>query len=230
MKKAFTLLEFTFSCVIFALLFVLISKTLKENYHFNLKILENHQMLLDLNQALLNTEKILSKCLKMQISPNALTCFLRDEENILDLDNNYKAYLINSTLILDNNVSLYSPKSQFLKILQNRKDLFRDDEKRLYVLVQDEIKTLQILSDKNVKADFIGIFTPLEARLDLILKNTKIEYELRPKFHNDSLKQSGILAQNISVFEFQNRAGNLILKICMQKGTFNQCLQKRLYL
>ena len=196
MKKAFTLLEFTFSCVIFALLFVLISKTLKENYHFNLKISESHQMLLDLNQALLN----------------------------------YKAYLINSTLILDNNTSLYSPKSQFLKILQNRKDLFKDDEKRLYVLVQDEIKTLQILSNKNVKADFVGIFIPLEARLDLILKNTKIEYELRPKFHNDSLKQSGILAQNVSVFEFQNRAGNLILKICMQKGTFNQCLQKRLYL
>ena len=124
MKKAFTLLEFTFSCVIFALLFVLISKTLKENYHFNLKISESHQMLLDLNQALLNTEKILSKCLKMQISPNALTCLLRDEENILDLDSNYKAYLINSTLILDNNTSLYSPKSQFLKILQNRKIFF----------------------------------------------------------------------------------------------------------
>ncbi len=230
MKKAFTLLELTLSCVIFALLLTLVSKTLKESHYFNLRALKNQQMLSDLNVALLQTEKILSNCLKIQISSKSSTCLLRDDENILDLDSYNRAYLMNSTLILDNNTSLYSPKSRFLKILQNRKDLYKDNEKKLYVLVQNELKSLKILNNEELKADFVGTFLPLEAKLDLILKDKKLLYELRPKIENDSLKQSGVLAYDVSVFELHNKAGDFILKLCMQKENLELCLQKRLYL
>lgn len=229
MKKAFTLLELTLSCVIFTLLLVLVSKSLKESHHLNQKTLETHQIFLDLNAALLSVEKIFSKCLKVQLSSNALTCLLRDDENILDLDDENKAYIINSGLILENNTSLYSPKSQFLKLLQNRKALFNDDEQKLYVLAQDEVKILQILDDEKVKTDFSGVFLPLEARLDLSLKNGEILYELKPKFQSDLLGQSAVLAHNVSVFEIQQKNKTFILKICMQKEDLNQCLQKRLY-
>lgn len=230
MKRAFTLLELTLSCVIFAILLVLVSRVLKESYHLNTKALESHQMLLDLNSALLNVEKILSKCLKTRMSPNTLTCLLRDDENILGLDNDNNPYLINSTLVLDKNASFYSPKSQFLKVLQNRKDLFGDNEKILYVLVQDEVKNLEILDNQNLKADFVGVFLPLEAKLDLMLKDGKIIYELRPRFKDDLLKQSAIIAHDVSVFEFQEKAGDFVLEICMQKRDSAQCLRKRLYL
>lgn len=229
MKRAFTLLELTLSCVIFAILFALVGKILKESHHLNTKALENHQMLLDLNSVLLSVEKILSKCLKVRVSPNAVTCLLRDDENILGLDDDSNPYLINSTLILDKNTSFYSPKSQFLKILQNRKDLFADNAKRLHVLVQDKVKSLEILDNENVRAEFLGVFIPLEARLDLILQDEKIVYELRPRFENDLLKQSTIIAHDVNVFELQREIGHFILKICIQKKDLSQCLQKRLY-
>ncbi len=228
MKKAFTLLELTISCVIFASLLVLVSKSLKESYRLNFKALENAQVLLELNSALLQTQNLLSKCLQIQSSQGYVSCFLRDDENILDLNDKNEAYLLNSTLILENNTSLYAPKSHFLELLQRRKILFKDEEKRLFVWTKDGLKTLQILSDERVNADFSGVFLPLKARLDLRLKDSKLLYDLKPKFQNDALKQSGVLAQDISIFELQKRSGVFFLKLCMQKENANHCLQKRL--
>ncbi|EAH6026447.1 prepilin-type N-terminal cleavage/methylation domain-containing protein, partial [Campylobacter upsaliensis] len=65
MKKAFSLLELTIALVIFSIIFMLISKPLREFYLLHLKSLEQNEVILKLNQTLLNLENILLKCVNL---------------------------------------------------------------------------------------------------------------------------------------------------------------------
>ncbi|EEO7742182.1 prepilin-type N-terminal cleavage/methylation domain-containing protein, partial [Campylobacter upsaliensis] len=68
MKKAFSLLELTIALVIFSIIFMLISKPLREFYLLHLKSLEQNEVILKLNQTLLNLENILLKCVNLEFT------------------------------------------------------------------------------------------------------------------------------------------------------------------
>ncbi|HEF3559930.1 TPA: prepilin-type N-terminal cleavage/methylation domain-containing protein, partial [Campylobacter upsaliensis] len=81
MKKAFGLLELTIALVIFSIIFMLISKPLREFYLLHLKSLEQNEVILKLNQTLLNLENILSKCVNLEFTNDKFSCFLKDDES-----------------------------------------------------------------------------------------------------------------------------------------------------
>ncbi|EGK8068764.1 prepilin-type N-terminal cleavage/methylation domain-containing protein, partial [Campylobacter upsaliensis] len=98
MKKAFSLLELTIALVIFSIIFMLISKPLREFYLLHLKSLEQNEVILKLNQTLLNLENILLKCVNLEFTSRNFSCFLKDDESIFVLENG-KLKLVNSMLI-----------------------------------------------------------------------------------------------------------------------------------
>ncbi|MCA5589825.1 prepilin-type N-terminal cleavage/methylation domain-containing protein [Campylobacter upsaliensis] len=75
MKKAFSLLELTIALVIFSIIFMLISKPLREFYLLHLKSLEQNEVILKLNQTLLNLENILLKCVNLEFTSRNFSVF-----------------------------------------------------------------------------------------------------------------------------------------------------------
>lgn len=153
-------------------------------------------------------------------SQNTLKCLLKDE--LISLKDN-KLYLINSALILENNHTLYSPHSDFKTQLQNRKDLYNDNEHISYAYKINKIEKISIL-ENGISANFTGSFIPLQAQLVIKLQNEELIYEIKPKF-NEQLNQQGLISKNISSFNLQNNK----LKICLKRQT-KHCLEKRILL
>ncbi|EAI3268138.1 hypothetical protein E3F28_02455, partial [Campylobacter jejuni] len=151
---------------------------------------------------------------------NTLKCLLKDE--LISLKDN-KLYLINSALILENNHTLYSPHSDFKTQLQNRKDLYNDNEHIGYAYKINKIEKISIL-ENGISANFTGSFIPLQAQLVIKLQNEELIYEIKPKF-NEQLNQQGLISKNISSFNLQNNK----LKICLKRQT-KHCLEKRILL
>lgn len=121
MSKAFTLFELIISLILFTFITNLLSKPLMDFYHLNFTALHTNNLHLNL----LKIEKLIQNCINFTFSQNTLKCFLKDK--LISLKDN-KLYLINSALILENNHTLYSPHSNFKTQLQNRKDLYNDNE------------------------------------------------------------------------------------------------------
>lgn len=224
MKKAFSLFEFVIALVIFSTISMLIAKPLREFYLLHLKSLEQNEVILNLNQALLNLENILSKCVNIQITNKSFSCFLKDDESLFMLENK-KLKLTNSMLILENNASFYSPKSDFSYLLQNKMDFFKDKEKNFYALKEGKI---ELLNPTNLQNE--GIFYPLKAKFELKFKDNALKYVLKPKFFNENLKQESLLINAIEDFEINKKDGALWVKICMEKAYFSHCLEKMMLL
>jgi len=226
MKKAFTLFEMVITLIIFAFLAGFLSKALQISYENHFKFLRKNSLLLELNSAILSIEKIFNKCLEIHILNQGFTCLLFDDENIFSLENK-KLSLLNPALILEQNGTFYMPKAKLKTILQNRQILFGDKENKLYFYAHNNLKILEVLNDTKINAKNFskGFAIPLQARADLILKNGGIIYELRPKINTELLKQTSILALNISDLTLEKKQDFYILKICIQKET-KQCLEK----
>lgn len=79
--------------------------------------------------------------LDITFESNHVSCLIKDD--LLYLDGN-QAKLLNSSLILEYNTSLYSPDSNFKLQLQNRKELYNDKQNIIYTLVGKEIKKIFI--------------------------------------------------------------------------------------
>ena len=124
-----------------------------------------------------------------------------------------------------NITSLYSPNSNFKLQLQNRKELYNDEQNIIYALVNKEIKKIFIHSENNITASFKGKFIPIQARIKLFLKEDKIHYELYPYFNNQ-LEQYSIFMDNVSLFEIQKQK----LKVCLKEQEQEYCLTKRLFI
>lgn len=218
MNKAFTLFELVISLILFTLIATLLSKPLVHFYHLNFKSLDGNTNAIQTHLNLLKIEKWIQNCIHITFSQNTLQCLLKDE--LISLKDK-QLYLINSALILENNQTLYSPKSQLKIQLQNRKDLFSDDEKAIYALKFDKIEKISVLENDKLNANFTGVFIPLQAKLIIKLQNQELLYELKPKF-SEKLIQKGLISKNISLFELKNNK----LKICSKE----YCLEKRLVL
>lgn len=229
MKKAFTFLEIILGLIIFSILSIIISKILSQIYFYHFETLKNQNTILNLKNALLGLEKITQKCLNIKIQNNALACLLFDEENLLFLKDK-QAFIINSTLILkDKDEKYYSPKSNFLIQYHNNKDLFNLNDKFIYILFKDDIYKSLIIDNENLflEHNFTGHFLPLQAKLNLFLKNEELKYEVDPFSKNHTLK--GILAQNISDFTINQNNKGIKIKLCSSQDNKNLCLEKLIY-
>lgn len=221
MKQAFTLLEFVITLVIFAFIGTFISKAFTQFYHLSFEALETNDIILETNFSLLRLEKLLTPCINLEIQNNTLSCLLKDED-FVKLENS-NSILINSTLVLEQNGSFYSPKSDFLAQLENKKALFGSNT--LYALIDNAITQIPFENSQKLFKPFKH-FTPLLARLNITLENKQLLYELKPQIFSDSFKQTGILADNVSLLELTGHR----LKICLKKEDKQQCLEKRLHL
>ncbi|MBZ7942396.1 prepilin-type N-terminal cleavage/methylation domain-containing protein [Campylobacter molothri] len=223
MKKAFTLFELVISLILSGIILMILSKPLWEFYQLNNKNLKTKELIISTHLTLLKIEKLFQSCANINIiDDNLIHCFLKDDLLTLEDKN---AHLLNSTLILENNTTLYSPKSDLQTQLQNRKALYKDEQNIIYGLNNNKIQKIFILSENNLSSSFIGNFIPISAELNFTFKDDQIYYEIKPRF-NDELKQSAILAKNISFFKIQNSK----LKICMKNQKQEYCLEKRLFL
>ncbi|TKX33211.1 hypothetical protein [Campylobacter aviculae] len=222
MSKAFSLFELIIVLILLGFIASILSKPLWEIYYFNHQNLKTNDLILKTHLTLLRIEKLLQSCINIDTDNYSLSCFLKDD--LLTLDGK-KAHLLNSTLILENNTTLYSPKSDLQTQLQNRKALYKDEQNILYALVNHQIQKIFVSQENNLSSSFKGSFIPISAELNLAFKNNQIYYEIKPKF-NDELKQSAILAENISFFKIQNSK----LKICIKDQVQEYCLEKRLFL
>ncbi len=222
MIKAFSLFEFILVLVLSGFLLAFLIKPFSEFYQLNSQILKTNDLKIQTHLALLRIEKLLQNCIKLNFEQNALTCFIKDD--LLFLKNN-EPKLLNSTIILENNTSLYSPKSNFKIQLQNRENLYNDKQNFVYIFKNNKIEKLLVLSENNISGNIIGKFIPIRAKLKITLKKDQLEYELKPRF-NEELKQSAILTRNISLFEITKDK----LKICLTQNKEKYCLEKRLFL
>ncbi|MFB1645325.1 prepilin-type N-terminal cleavage/methylation domain-containing protein [Campylobacter molothri] len=223
MKKAFTLFELVISLILSGIILTILSKPLWEFYQLNNKNLKTKELIINTHLTLLKIEKLFQSCANINIiDDNLIHCFLKDDLLALEDKN---THLLNSTLILENNTTLYSPKSDLQTQLQNRKALYKDEQNIIYGLNNNKIQKIFILSENNLSSSFIGNFIPISAELNFTFKDDQIYYEIKPRF-NDELKQSAILAKNISFFKIQNSK----LKICMKNQKQEYCLEKRLFL
>ncbi|EFC32584.1 TPA: hypothetical protein RTF98_000104 [Campylobacter jejuni] len=220
MNKAFTLFELVISLILFTFIASLLSKPLINFYHLNFTALHANNLIIQTHLNLLKIEKLIQNCINITFSQNTLKCLLKDE--LISLKNN-KLYLVNSTLILENNHTLYSPHSDFKTQLQNRKDLYNDNEHIIYALKMNKIERISIL-ENGIFTNFMGNFIPLQAQLIIKLQNEELIYEIKPKF-NEQLNQQGLISKNISSFSLQNNK----LKICLKKQ-MRYCLEKRILL
>ncbi|HDZ4936408.1 hypothetical protein OLP40_00135 [Campylobacter jejuni] len=220
MNKAFTLFELVISLILFTFIASLLSKPLINFYHLNFTALHANNLIIQTHLNLLKIEKLIQNCINITFSQNTLKCLLKDE--LISLKNN-KLYLVNSTLILENNHTLYSPHSDFKTQLQNRKDLYNDNEHIIYALKMNKIERISIL-ENGIFTNFMGNFIPLQAQLIIKLQNEELIYEIKPKF-NEQLNQQGLISKNISSFSLQNNK----LKICLKKQ-MEHCLEKRILL
>lgn len=215
----------TVAMSIFGILIMLISPILREFYTLHFKSLKQNEIILNLNTILLSIDKIFSNCVQIETYHNGFRCLLRDEASIFSLDN-HKLSLMNSMLILDKNGTLYSPESDFNFALLNRQNLFNDKEKKIYILKEGKIQTIT-LDRQNLNPILgVGKFIILQSKINLELKNNLLKYEIRPRFYNDELMQSGIMGENITQFILKNRGGNFSLKLCMGYDGGEHCLQK----
>ncbi|EGL6573370.1 hypothetical protein IMV33_001570, partial [Campylobacter jejuni] len=107
--------------------------------------------------------------------------------------------------------------------LQNRKDLYNDNEHISYAYKINKIEKISIL-ENGISTNFTGSFIPLQAQLVIKLQNEELIYEIKPKF-NEQLNQQGLISKNISSFNLQNNK----LKICLKRQT-KHCLEKRILL
>ncbi|MBZ7968962.1 prepilin-type N-terminal cleavage/methylation domain-containing protein [Campylobacter molothri] len=223
MKKAFTLFELVISLILSGIILTILSKPLWEFYQLNNKNLKTKELIINTHLTLLKIEKLFQSCANINIiDDNLIHCFLKDDLLALKDKN---THLLNSTLILENNTTLYSPKSDLQTQLQNRKALYKDEQNIIYGLNNNKIQKIFILSENNLSSSFIGNFIPISAELNFTFKDDQIYYEIKPRF-NDELKQSAILAKNISFFKIQNSK----LKICMKNQKQEYCLEKRFFL
>ncbi|AAW35543.1 hypothetical protein Q6T70_000255 [Campylobacter jejuni] len=220
MSKAFTLFELIISLILFTFITSLLSKPLMDFYHLNFTALHTNNLITQAHLNLLKIEKLIQNCINITFSQNTLKCLLKDE--LISLKDN-KLYLINSALILENNHTLYSPHSDFKTQLQNRKDLYNDNEHISYAYKINKIEKISIL-ENGISANFTGSFIPLQAQLVIKLQNEELIYEIKPKF-NEQLNQQGLISKNISSFNLQNNK----LKICLKRQT-KHCLEKRILL
>ncbi|MBZ7953578.1 hypothetical protein H2278_01755 [Campylobacter sp. W0018] len=223
MKKAFTLFEFIIALLLSGTILAILSKLLWEFYQLNNKNLKSKELATNTHLTLLKIEKLLQSCIDISlVDEYSIHCFLKD--NLLILENK-ETRLLNSALILKNNATLYSPKSDLQTQLQNRKALYKDEQNIIYGLYNHQIQKIFISLENNLSSSFIGSFIPISAGLNLIFKDNQIYYEIKPRF-NDELKQKAILAENISFFKMQNSK----LKICIKNQKQEYCLEKRLFL
>ncbi|MGH2266861.1 hypothetical protein [Campylobacter taeniopygiae] len=223
MKKAFTLFEFIIALLLAGTILAILSKPLWEFYQLNNQNLKSKELATNTHLTLLKIEKLLQSCIDISlVDEYSIHCFLKDDLLILE---NKETRLLNSALILKNNATLYSPKSDLQTQLQNRKALYKDEQNIIYGLYNHQIQKIFISLENNLSSSFIGSFIPISAGLNLIFKDNQIYYEIKPRF-NDELKQKAILAENISFFKMQNSK----LKICIKNQKQEYCLEKRLFL
>ncbi len=222
MNKAFSLFETILVLILAGFLAVFLSRTLWEFYYLNNQQLKMKELILKTHLSVLRLEKLLQSCVDITLESNHISCLIKDD--LLYLDDN-KAKLLNSSLILENNTSLYSPNSNFKLQLQNRKELYNDKQNIVYALVGKEIKKIFIHSENNITTSFKGNFIPIQARIKLFLKEDKIHYELYPYFDN-RLEQYSIFMDNVSLFEIQKQK----LKLCLKEYKQEYCLAKRLFI
>ncbi|EAI3821307.1 hypothetical protein YN80_00865 [Campylobacter coli] len=218
MNKAFSLFETILVLILVGFLAVFLSRTLWEFHYLNNQQLIMKDLILKTHLSVLKLEKLLQTCVDITFESNYISCLIKDD--LLYLDGN-QAKLLNSSLILENNTSLYSPNSKFKLQLQNRKELYNDKQNIVYALAGKEIKKIFIHSENNVTASFKGEFIPIQARLKLFLNH----YELYPYFDN-RLKQYSIFMDNVSLFEIQKQK----LKLCLKEYEQEYCLTKRLFI
>ncbi|MBS4314320.1 PulJ/GspJ family protein [Campylobacter vulpis] len=224
MKKAFSLLELMIVLIIFSIIFMLMAKPLREFYLLHLKSLEQNEVILKLNQTLFNLENILLKCVNLEFTNENFSCFLKDDESIFVLENG-KLKLVNSMLILKNHTSFYSPKSDFVHLLQNKIDLFKDKDGSFYALKDGKV---ELLNPANFQSE--GVFYPLKAKVEFKFEDNALKYTLKPKIFNENLKQEALLLDFVQDFRLREQNGALWIKICVQKSHFSHCLEKMLIL
>ncbi|HEB9337170.1 TPA: hypothetical protein RZK48_000130 [Campylobacter coli] len=222
MNKAFSLFEIILVLILVGFLVMFLSRTLWEFHYLNNQQLKMKDLILKTHLSTLRLEKLLQSCIDITFESNHASCLIKGD--LLYLDGN-QAKLLNSSLILENNTSLYSPNSNFKLQLQNRKELYNDKQNIVYALVGKEIKKIFIHSENNITTSFKGEFIPIQARLKLFLKEDKIHYELYPYFDN-RLEQYSIFINNVSLFEIQKQK----LKLCLKEYEQEYCLTKRLFI
>ncbi|EAI4297460.1 prepilin-type N-terminal cleavage/methylation domain-containing protein [Campylobacter lari] len=242
MKKAFSLLELALSIVILGILIAILSNPAIHLYNHSYKIKNSNTVFLNLNQTLLSMEKIYHSCLNATLTSSSFECYMSANDDIF-YDLSLKK-LNFSGIILENNESFFSPKSNlhFIEngsskgILSNYKDMH--SEKKLKIYANDYMYFYDIQNSKIYKAlvsdrekihfnseKFSGFYTILYAYVRVYLENENIYMQIDDLNHN---KRSFLLAQNISKLIFKQDDKTLKVLICDKSQ--NECLSKWMFL
>ncbi|EAI8623685.1 hypothetical protein IO397_000088 [Campylobacter lari] len=238
MTKAFSLLELALSLVILGILITILINPAMYIYNYSFNVKKSSEIFFDLNQALLSMEKIYNSCLNAIFTSNSFECYMNANDDIF-YDLSLKK-LNFSGIILENNESFFSPKSNlyFIEngisegILSNYKDMHSMKKLKIYtsdyMYIYDikNSKIYKILVDDREKINFFdesfsGFYTILYAYIKVYLKNKNIYMQIDDLNHN---KQVFLLAQNISKLIFKHDGELLKITIC--SNTQNRCLDK----
>ncbi|OCX42262.1 hypothetical protein A7X81_03470 [Campylobacter ornithocola] len=242
MKKAFSLLELVLSFIVLGVLVVILSNPVIYLYNHSFKIKKSNEVFFNLNQTLLSMEKIYHSCLNVTLTSNSFECYMSANDDIF-YDFSLKEFNF-SGVILDNNESFFSPKSNlhFIEngiskgIFSNYKDMH--SEKKLKIYTSDYMYIYDIKKSKVHKVlisdrekihffdeKFSGFYTVLYAYVKVYLENENIYIQIDGLNHN---KRSFLLAQNMSKLIFKQDDKALKVSICDKNQ--NECLSKWMFL
>ncbi|TXE83462.1 hypothetical protein FPD46_02155 [Campylobacter peloridis] len=242
MKKAFSLLELVLSVLIFSIIIALLSNPSIQLYDKVFQVKKTNEVFFDLNQILLKIEKIQQDCIEFKYNSHSFECYISASDDIF-YDNSLNRMNF-SGVILEDNKSFFSPKSNFyiienavLKgIFANYKDMhsvrkqkiYPSDFMFVYNLKEQKIHKIFIENNENINFysdNFSGFYNILYAYIKIYFNNEKIFMQI-DNLHGD--KKEFLFMQNISKFELDRENNLLKIKIC--ENALNECLSKWIHL
>ncbi|MBX2078356.1 type II secretion system protein, partial [Campylobacter peloridis] len=116
MKKAFSLLELVLSILIFSIITAILSNPSIQLYDKVFQVKKTNEVFFDLNQILLKIEKIQQDCIEFKYNSHSFECYVSASNDIF-YDNSLNRMNF-SGVILEDNKSFFSPKSNFY-IIEN---------------------------------------------------------------------------------------------------------------
>ncbi|KGI56488.1 hypothetical protein [Campylobacter sp. MIT 97-5078] len=244
MKKAFSLFECLLVLVLSCAFAFIIFQPLQNL--FSLYSSQQSQKALELHSSFTFIEKLLRRCIKLQISSQNISCLLEDKNNIL-LQRSLHTFIGSSGLLLqDQNKSFYAPKSHFIhEIVSNNKKIqvgvlaqqlaLRNQKNHflyLYNLETKQIYELEVLSDTELKfsqnTEFKGFYKLVEANILISFQQNSLSYEYTA--YSSTKSQKAILLEEVQSFAISQNASTYTMKICLFDKTKPICLEKELLL
>ncbi|MCW1360525.1 hypothetical protein [Campylobacter sp. CCS1377] len=224
MKTAFSLFESIIVISLLGILFLILANPIKNLYSYQLVSQKQAELVTNVNSTFIILDKFLQRCIKFQKEGLGYTCYLKDDDNLLQNISNKISIGSSSIFLQDENSEFYSPNSQFLDIMQNHRDLLGKNDNKLlfYDLLQKQFYNTSIISQDKISHNFIQFpmrfYLIIQSKITFFMKDNSLFI----KFNNG---KNILLMQNISNFEITQQNNILKSKICILNTPIS-CFEK----